>query len=240
MKRNILLCCIILSVILSLFCSCKPIESYYYYDYVDTGVKAEIDTNCKEESYHAYDHLIIESKKYSVLADENINLIHASDRATVMAPYANFGNEYEYTLYEVDSACDFKVYADSRNRALFCERENREKFKEYYSNYNNYYFECYFEDNEKETVKLNIDGRMINNLVFNQNYSDDAITLSQGDVQQLTIVPFSKDNLIEDWKINILKHNNKIYVADGYTNNTVDAFELAKEEADYFNKLFEN
>ena len=103
-----------------------------------------------------------------------------------------------------------------------------------------YYFECYFEDNEKETVKLNIDGRMINNLVFNQNYSDDAITLSQGDVQQLTIVPFSKDNLIEDWKINILKHNNKIYVADGYTNNTVDAFELAKEEADYFNKLFEN
>ena len=118
-----------------------------YYDDVDTGIKAEIDTENDIKDNYRYDYLIIEGKQYSLVQKDNY-LLHASDYATVLEPFANFGDENQYTLHEVENDCDFKVYADSKNRALYCETEFVDDLIDFYSNYSNFDFYCYLNNND--------------------------------------------------------------------------------------------
>ena len=105
-----------------------------YYDDVDTGIKAEIDTENDIKDNYRYDYLIIEGKQYSLVQKDNY-LLHASDYATVLEPFANFGDENQYTLYEVENDCDFKVYADSKKVTLESDPEDVAGFEKFLQTY---------------------------------------------------------------------------------------------------------
>ena len=57
-----------------------------YYDDVDTGIKAEIDTENDIKDNYRYDYLIIEGKQYSLVQKDNY-LLHASETLLLPLPF---------------------------------------------------------------------------------------------------------------------------------------------------------
>ncbi|MBQ8782902.1 MAG: hypothetical protein IJZ57_03935 [Clostridia bacterium] len=220
------------------FCVKTVFSEGRHYEDVDTEIKAEIDVENDIKDNNRYDYLIIEDNQYSLVQKDNY-LLHASDYATVLEPFANFGDEYQYTLYEVESDCDFKVYADSKNRALYCETVNVEALLDYYSDFNNYSFNGYFNDQEEKNYKIHIDANKLNDLLSAHDDSNGGVTFLRKDAEVLNIVPLSNDNLIEECQINFIKYNDKIYIANGFTTDKITAIELTDEESEYFGKMFD-
>ncbi len=204
-----------------------------YYDDVDTGIKAKIDIENDIKDNYRYDYLIIEGKQYSLVQKDNY-LLHASDYATVLEPFANFGDEYQYTLYEVENDCDFKVYADSKNRALYCETEFVDDLIDFYSNYSNFDFYCYLNNND-EIKKTNIDSDKFSNLLekYDDNPNITYVDYKKKDVSWLTIVPVSKDKLYKDWQTDLYKIGNNVYM-----HRSLGDIKLSDEDAEYFLQFF--
>lgn len=121
MKRALLLLIFICCVLL-LSCA-EP----YCYKNVDTGVTAIIDSS--KENMYGVDNLIINGEEYSLIKDDNLNVIHAGDNVEIISPFANFGENNAYTLYEIKTDLPFKVYIDNKNKALFCLEKNVEECK---------------------------------------------------------------------------------------------------------------
>ncbi len=121
------------TVLLIIFCalilsSCKE---PYYYPNVDTGILAVIDES--QNNIYGVDHMIINDEHYSMVKDENTNIVHAyGDDIELLEPFANFGEDGAYTLYEIKTDLPFKVYIDNKNRAVFCQDENVEKCRDYF------------------------------------------------------------------------------------------------------------
>ncbi len=103
----------------------------YYYENVDTGILAVIDES--QNNTYGVDHLIINDEHYSMVKDENTNIVHAyGDDLELLEPFANFGEDGSYTLYEIKTDLPFKVYIDNKNRAVFCLDENVDACREYF------------------------------------------------------------------------------------------------------------
>ena len=206
-----------------------------YYDDVDTGIKAEIDTENDIKDNYRYDYLIIEGKQYSLVQKDNY-LLHASDYAAVLEPFANFGDENQYTLYEVENDCDFKVYADSKNRALYCETEFVDDLINFYSNYSNFDFYCYLNNNDGEIKKTNIDSDKFSNLLekYDDNPNITYVDYKKKDITYLTIVPVSKDKLYQEWQTDLYKIENNVYL-----HRSLGDIKLSDKDAEYFLQFFE-
>lgn len=118
-------------------------QEHYYYKNVDTGIVATVDSS--KNNVYGIDNLIINGKNYSLVKDDSLNILHADNDVEILAPFANFGENGSYTLYEIKTELPFKVYIDNKNRAIFCMEENVEKCKQYfnsaYDNENSVYFE---------------------------------------------------------------------------------------------------
>ena len=206
-----------------------------YYDDVDTEIKAEIDTENDIKDNYRYDYLIIEGKQYSLVQKDNY-LLHASDYATVLEPFANFGDENQYTLYEVENDCDFKVYADSKNRALYCETEFVDDLINFYSDYNNFDFYCYLNNNDDEIKKTNIDSDKFSSLLkkYDDNPHITYVDYKKKDITFLTIVPVSKDKLYQEWQTDLYKIENNVYL-----HRSLGDIKLSDKDAKYFLQFFE-
>lgn len=206
-----------------------------YYDDVDTGIKAEIDTENDIKDNYRYDYLIIEGKQYSLVQKDNY-LLHASDYAAVLEPFANFGDENQYTLYEVENDCDFKVYADSKNRALYCDTEFVDDLIDFYSNYSNFDFYCYLNNNDDEIKKTNIDSDKFSNLLekYDDNPNITYVDYKKKDITWLTIVPVSKDKLYQEWQTDLYKMENNVYL-----HRSLGDIKLSDKDAEYFLQFFE-
>ncbi len=103
----------------------------YYYKNVDTGILAVIDES--QNNIYGVDHMIINDVHYSMVKDENTNIVHAyGDDIELLEPFANFGEDGAYTLYEIKTDLPFKVYIDNKNRAVFCQDENVDTCRDYF------------------------------------------------------------------------------------------------------------
>lgn len=163
-------------------------------------------------------------------------MLHASDYAAVLEPFANFGDENQYTLYEVENDCDFKVYADSKNRALYCETEFVDDLIDFYSNYSNFDFYCYLNNNDDEIKKTNIDSDKFSNLLekYDDNPNITYADYKKKDITWLTIVPVSKDKLYQDSQTDLYKIENNVYL-----HRSLGDIKLSDKDAEYFLQFFE-
>ncbi len=119
---------LVICICLVVLASCKE---PYYYENVDTGILAVIDES--QNNTYGVDHLIINDEHYSMVKDENTNIVHAyGDDIELLEPFANFGEDGAYTLYEIKTDLPFKVYIDNKNRAVFCLDENVDACREYF------------------------------------------------------------------------------------------------------------
>lgn len=119
---------LIICLCLFAFVSCK--DSSYYFDNVDTGTLAVIDES--QNNTYGIDHLIINDEHYSLVKDDSLNIIHAYGDIEILQPFANFGKDGSYTLYEIKTDLPFKVYIDNKNKAVFCLDENVDACREYF------------------------------------------------------------------------------------------------------------
>ena len=237
MKKYFIIIGVLVIVLLILFgfCAKTVFTEGRRYEDVDTGVYAQINPDESLPNIHGYDQLIINGKEYSLIYDGFGSFYHASKEAKLLKPFANFGYEQQYTLYEVESDCDFSIYVDSKNSALFCERVNTEAFYEYYTNYANFDFYSYLDENDDEIIKANFDSESFSKLI--ENYDDnphiDSVAYKKKDVSWLTIVPVSKDKLYKDWQTDLYKIGNNVYM-----HRSLGDIKLSDEDAEYFSQFF--
>ncbi len=229
---------VILAVVLLItigFCVKTVFTEGRHYEDVDTGVYAQVNTDKTLPNIYGYDQLLINNKEYSLLLDNYTNIYHATKEAKLLKPFANFGDEQQYTLYEVESDCDFSIYVDSKNSALFCERINIEAFNDYYTDYNNFYFYSYIDKNDDKIKKTNIDSTKYSNLIekYEDNPHIDSVNEKKKDSSWLTIVPVSKDKLYQDWQTDLYKIGNSVYMHRG-----LGDIKLSDEDAEYFLQFF--
>ena len=210
-------------------------EGRHYKDF-DTGVYAQVNPDESLPNTRGYDQLIINGKEYSLIYDGFGSFYHASKDAKLLKPFANFGYEQQYTLYEVESDCDFSVYVDSKNSALFCERTDMDAFYEYYTDYTNFDFYSYFDEKDDEIKETNIDSDKFSNLLekYGDNPHIDFVDYKKKDISWLTIVPVSKDKLYQDRQIDLYIMENNIYM-----HRSLGDIKLSDEDAEYFLQFFE-
>ena len=148
----------------------------YYLEPVDTGIHATDDVY---EGY-MFKSLTIEGEVYQLLTDEHGNLLHADkDKTEILSPFANFGSDPLYTLYEVKTDAGIKLYTDNRNLALFCKETDADTFYAFYDDWENYDFYCYNEKDLDQTIPLAMDAGEVERLKqfvdqYSLEYGDDG------------------------------------------------------------------
>lgn len=237
MKRIIIAICVFAIVFMT---ACEK-HMFYYLESVDTGKLAVVDDS--KVNNRGFDHLIIDGKKYGLLQKGN-TVYHASDIATILSPFANFGDAEIYTLYEVKTALPFKMFADNRNKILFCEEENIQDAIEYYSDYDNYIYKMYF-DNEKDFTLIDLDRNRINHIInhanasWNNDYIGETVeTFSLKRIKLATLISISRDGLVEDYLMNFVITNGHLYYAIDFTISKVRCIKIDDAESRYLLEYF--
>ena len=176
MRKNVIGTAAVASVLLVLtlqLSACSfindKLDKLCYLEPVDTGIHATDDVY---EGF-MFKSLTIQGEVYCLLTDEHANLLHADkDKTEILSPFANFGDDPLYTLYEVRTDAGIKLYTDNRNLALFCKETDVDTFHDFYSDYVNYDFFYYDEEDPDREFSLPLDASDVERLKnFVEQYS---------------------------------------------------------------------
>lgn len=201
-------------------------DSYYYYDDVNTKVKAVVDDSV--ENPHAFDTLLINDERYILLKDEYANLLHACDETKILSPFANFGDDVRYTLYEVQNSAGITILADNHNRALFCKDTDKEKFYNYYGNDDVYDFGYRLVD-ENNSKKLNVSPSIIEAIKAKYDeLGEGNTTINPAESKEYAITKTSKDNLMTE-NVFFLIENKGVFYLPPQVGNDNNCIKLDKE-----------